>query len=109
MIRKIRLAADRMRLEVHHPLVYGATDDLRRSVTTAIETGHKIVEVDLAHCGKVDCRGLGQLIESYAEAGHAGAKLCLRGLRRDAVELLLAVKLYTVFGPGACRKLMRAA
>jgi anti-sigma B factor antagonist len=78
-------------------LVGPSTQQLRDTLTEAIQGGSSRIILNLAGVDYIDSTGLGGMVICYTSAKNAGGSLKLLNLNKRELELMLLTKLTTVF------------
>lgn len=73
------------------------SSDLRDSLRTLIDQGHKKILLNLSNVTYIDSAGIGELVAGFTHAGNHGGEVKLLGLTKRVKDLLQITKLYTVF------------
>ena len=80
----------------HGRLVWGAEDQLYKTVRQIIPTAHRVV-LDLADLTRTDSMGLGTLVRLYVHGKAVGCKVELMHLNKQIHNLLGLTGLFQVF------------
>lgn len=90
---------EEIRLRLNGRLVIGSdTERLRANLAAFIQEGHRIVTADLAGVTRIDSTGVGTLIGLRSLAQSRGCSFSVLSISKSVRDLLLQVKLLTVFG-----------
>jgi anti-sigma B factor antagonist len=71
---------------------------LRHTLLDLLYAGHKRVILNFSEVTRVDCAGLGELVNLFKLAGQIGAELRLTNLSRRVKQVLHLTQLLSVFG-----------
>ncbi len=85
-------------LDVNGKIVLGAnTAAVRNAVQEAVKDKPKRIILNMCNVPYVDSAGIGELVDSYIHVRNQGSRLVLINLTKKIRQLLVIVKLITVF------------
>ncbi len=97
MIHEIFVAQNQVLVNLSDRIYIEDAAELRESLLSYLEHGHKNFVIDFAQVESIDCSGLGMLVAIHKKAMHHGGGVKIKGLHGVSKDLFELTRLDKVF------------